>query len=240
MSARKYDAVIFDLFGTLVDDVGHPEPNAVKNRRVKAEMADAVGVSHGDFLRVWDRTVSQRDSGVIQNTEAGLRYVFKELGISVDTSMIQDATRIRLDYYRQALLPRDDAIETLKALKPRGYKVGLVSNCSDDVSVLWPTSPFAQFMNAAVLSCDVGLMKPDPRIYQLACQRLGVKAERCLFVGDGSNNELTGASEVGMDAVLIRTPDDAVDGKRQAWDGARVSSLRQVLLLSDSEGLPAT
>ena len=231
MSARRYDAIIFDLFGTLVDDVGHPERNAVRNRRAKAEMADTMGVPSEDFVRLWDRTVSQRDSGAIPNAETGLTHVLQKLGVSVDSSLVQEAIRIRLDYYRQALRPRDDAIATLETLKSRGYEVGLVSNCSNDVSVLWPTTLFAEYIDEVILSCDVGLVKPDPRIYRLACRRLGVDAGRCLFVGDGSSNELTGASEVGMTAVLIRTPDDAADGKRQSWDGGRVSSLTEVLSL---------
>lgn len=231
MSARKYDAVIFDLFGTLVDDVGHPEQNAARSRRVKTEMADAVGVPQEDFVGLWDVTVSRRNSGDIPSTEAGLKFILQELGITVDTALVQDAVRIRTDYYRQALLPRDDAVETLETLKARSYKVGLVSNCADPISVLWPTTPFNQHLDTAVLSCEVGLLKPNPQIYLLGCERLGVEPERCLYVGDGSSNELTGASEVGMDAVLIRTPDDTEDGKRQSWDGARVSSLGEVLLL---------
>ena len=229
MSDRRYDGVIFDLFGTLVDDVGHPERNAVRNRSVKAKMADTLGVPPDEFVRLWDQTVSQRDSGAIPDAEAGLRHVLQELDTSVDSSLIQEAVRIRLNYYRLALMPRDDAIATLETLKAEGYRVGLVSNCSNDVSVLWAKTGFADLIDEAVLSCDIRLVKPDPRIYRLACSRLGVEPERCLFVGDGSSNELTGAAGVGMTAVLIRTPDDLADGKRQSWDGAMVSSLPDVL-----------
>ncbi len=49
----------------------------------------------------------------------------------------------------------------------------------------------------------IGLVKPDPAIYQLACQRLGVIPEDCRYVGDGGSNELTGADASGMRAVLI-------------------------------------
>ncbi len=50
-----------------------------------------------------------------------------------------------------------------------------------------------------------------------------------MFVGDGGSNELTGASELGMEAVMIRTPYDLEDGLRQHWTGANVSSLGELL-----------
>jgi putative hydrolase of the HAD superfamily len=46
----------------------------------------------------------------------------------------------------------------------------------------------------------------DPRIYEIACERLGVEAGDCLFVGDGANDELPGAERVGMAAVQLRAP----------------------------------
>ena len=72
------------------------------------------------------------------------------------------------------------------------------------------------------------MMKPDPRIYRLACERLGVQPSGCLYIGDGSSGELTGASTVGMDAVLIRAPDDTENGDREDWQGARISSVNEV------------
>ena len=228
MHTTRYEAVIFDLLGTLVDDVAHPKSNALKNRQVTIAMADALGAPQEDFLRLWRSTTADRDSGVIQTTEACLTNLLSELGIPADTARIREAAQLRLNYYRHVLEPRPDALETLATLKTDGYKVGLLSNCSDDVAILWPATPFAEWMDATVLSCEVGLRKPDPRIYHLTCERLGVQAERCLFVGDGGSNELTAASELGMGAVLIRTPDDTEDGNRQSWEGTRISALGEV------------
>lgn len=227
----RYDAVIFDLFGTLVDDAIYHAPNAQRRGAIGVAMADILGVPRDAFLRLWDETVSQRDAGVFQTTEACLVYVLHELGVSGGTSQIQEAARLRLEYVRLTLEPRPDALETLASLKTSGYKVGLLSNCSDGVAILWPTTPFAEWMDVTVLSCEVGLTKPDPRIYHLACERLGVRAEKCLFVGDGGSNELSAASELGMGAVLIRTPDDTEDGSRQSWNGTRISALGEVLSL---------
>ena len=73
---------------------------------------------------------------------------------------------------------------------------------------MWDSTALAPLFDVAVLSFDVGMAKPDPRIYELATERLGVAANDCLYVGDGSDGELSGAAQAGMTAVLMRAPDD--------------------------------
>jgi putative hydrolase of the HAD superfamily len=79
-------------------------------------------------------------------------------------------------------------------------------------------------------------MKPDPRIYYMATEQLGVQPEDCLYVGDGASQELPGAAKVGMNPVLLRVPEDeSIDIVYQinteGWDGPTVSSLTEVLAL---------
>ena len=69
-------------------------------------------------------------------------------------------------------------------------------------------------------------------VYRLACERLGVEPDRCLYVGDGSSRELTGAREVGMTPVLIEAPHDEYFVDRQdaiEWKGPKIGSLSEVL-----------
>ena len=78
------------------------------------------------------------------------------------------------------------------------------------------------------------MRKPDPRIYRLACEELGVEPADALFVGDGANDELAGAERVGMRAVLIHRPDEEPpwDEVRE-WQGPRITAIPQVLSLLD-------
>jgi putative hydrolase of the HAD superfamily len=76
------------------------------------------------------------------------------------------------------------------------------------------------------------MKKPDPRIYDLVCRQLGVEPDRCLYVGDGSSRELTGAREVGMTPILISVPTDQYFVEREdasEWTGPVVESLSEVL-----------
>ncbi|HEX5627201.1 MAG TPA: HAD family hydrolase, partial [Actinomycetota bacterium] len=82
-----------------------------------------------------------------------------------------------------------------------------------------------------VFSCDVGLRKPDPEIYLLAAERLDVRPGGCLYVGDGSYHELSGAAAVGMRPLLIRDPQEAAEMLRPEpddWDGASIDDLRRI------------
>ena len=109
-----------------------------------------------------------------------------------------------------SLVPRPDAVPTLEALRRRGQKVGLITVCSQEVADIWDETPFAGLFDATVFSASVGLAKPDPQIYELACEQLGVEPADCLFVGDGANDELPGAERAGMTALQLRAPGEAL------------------------------
>ena len=80
-----------------------------------------------------------------------------------------------------------------------------------------------------------GLKKPDPRIYNMSAEQLSVKPESCLYVGDGSSQELSGAQAVGMHPVLIHNPEEdiarthRVESEVESWNGPVISSLREIL-----------
>lgn len=94
------------------------------------------------------------------------------------------------------------AVEVLKELQKRRIKIGLISNCDRIDIKFWGQSKLAKFFDDAVFSCEVGLLKPDKRIYRLAVKRLGLRPSECVFVGDGGSDELTGAKAVGMKTVF--------------------------------------
>jgi len=226
----KYLAVIFDLFGTLSDNFSSSGYYAAL-----AEMAAALSLPPDDFRRVWFDTSRERNIGSFQSCEANVEHICRELGVRPKGRQIKLAAQIRLDYIRQVMTPRSDATEVLSRLKAEGHKTGLISDCTPEIPLVWPETPLASLIDTAVFSCSVGLRKPDPRIYQLAAKRLGVRPEQCLFVGDGGSQELSGALRVGMHPVLLRLDADSTEPhlvNRELWDGHKVSSLREVLTIA--------
>jgi putative hydrolase of the HAD superfamily len=131
---------------------------------------------------------------------------------------------------RDAPRPRSGrrVVETITALRERGLKIGLITVCSEDVPLLWEETPFHGLFDAEVFSATCGLRKPDPRIYRLALDQLGVEPEQAVFVGDGANDELAGAERVGMSAVGVDSPGGELP---EDWDGPRIRALPELLEL---------
>lgn len=229
----KCDAVIFDLFGTLIENFtteGYLE--------VLSEMARAMAVPEDEFQRAWLATIHERMTGRAGGQRAAIEHVCRAIEFEPEPDRVTDAVEIRLDFTRRTLKPRADAIATLTQLRHAGCKLGLISDCTAEVPELWPATPFAALIDDPVFSCSVGLMKPDPAIYGLACERLSVHPDRCIYVGDGSNRELNGALDAGMYPVLISGPDidlsgvDRTDARR--WDGPTITVLSELLRLPEN------
>lgn len=226
----KYKAVIFDLFGTLIENFSRSEYAAVFT-----EMADILSVPAEEFLRLWGEAFDQRATGAFATTEAAIKNLSLKFNPQVTDDQINQATRIRTDYTVRSINPREGALEVLGSLKAAGYRTGLISDCTREIPNVWDSTPFAPFFDVTVFSCTAGIKKPDPRIYHLATEQLGVDPQDCLYIGDGSSRELTGALEVGMHPVLIRVPDESDDvhfvDREKNWQGPEISSLQEVLNL---------
>lgn len=230
----KHEAVIFDLGGTLICPI-----SLQKYRRMLTEMASVLSISPDAFMQLWFETADERMKGIIKNYRDNVEYICRQVGAPVDDAKIELATQIRFDLVRsQLLVPRPDAIEVLSCLKSEGYKVGLISDCSHEATIVWKSTPFPSLIDVAVFSCLVGLAKPDPRIYQIAMGQLEVEPHNCLYIGDGGSQELTGASQVGMNPVLLHIPEEGsvnvyrgTDVEVDTWQGSVISSLKEVLTL---------
>jgi putative hydrolase of the HAD superfamily len=213
-------AVVFDLFGTLIDD----SPPADYGDFI-AETARLLGTDRERFEEVWNAHDVARYTGSIET-------VFEAIGQELGVADYAPALNFRLERLRGLLVPRSDAVSTLTELRERGFKLGMISNASSELSALWAGSAFEPLFDAVLFSADERMMKPDRRLYQRMAALLDVAAEECLFVGDGAYGELQGAAAAGMSPVLIRAPYDEWEHEGTiGWTGPRISSLSEVLAL---------
>jgi putative hydrolase of the HAD superfamily len=102
--------------------------------------------------------------------------------------------------------PDEAMIAAVKAVRSAGIPTGLISNS-------WGTGIYErapmEIFDATVISGDVGLHKPQPEIYRLGAERIGVAAEACVFVDDLREN-IAGAEAVGMTGILHRGSESTV------------------------------
>jgi putative hydrolase of the HAD superfamily len=228
MVVMKFKAIIFDLFGTLVPSFSESE----YREKVK-QIAAILGAPPTKFWQLWSETFYESVTGVIPGLEAKIITICNRLGMNIERSKLKEATDMLFNYTAQNMLPRPEAEEVLSELKSRGHKIGLITDCGGETPILWMETSLAKFFDITVFSCSAGMKKPDPRIYQLATKELGVEANDCLYVGDGSSMELTGASRVGMQVVQLRAPGedhpDVYRVDKEDWKGDVITSLNELL-----------
>jgi putative hydrolase of the HAD superfamily len=235
VSDRRFRAVVFDLYGTLVDEFRRD----VFEAHVR-EMASDLGADPDAFEREWFATALDRQTGRHATVEENLRAVCASLGVEIPDGGLTRALARRAAMYTTYFRPRPGARETLRVVKERGYPTALVSMCAPDTPGLWRATPLAAFIDVEVFSSEVGLRKPDAAIYRYASERLGVDPHDCVFCGDGSYGELTGAAAVGMTPYLIADPTVVVEEQLRPegenWSGASVADLRDLLPLLPPRG----
>jgi putative hydrolase of the HAD superfamily len=209
--------IVFDLWNTLA---GWRADGSLDFRR---RWSERIGVTPEAFDEVWHApgAYERRESGPIAEA---LTSVLAALQVEADVS---EAVEWRVDIARRSLVPEPGVVPTLEEIRRRGIALGLVSNSTEEVALIWGDTQLAPLFDVAVFSAAAGWMKPDARIYQAALAALGLDASNCLFVGDGQNDELAGAERVGMTPVLLETTRDGFEG----WEGLRIATIPQVLEL---------
>ncbi len=148
---------------------------------------DTFWTSEDEASQVWVGMYSLlcRKLGIDENAEAIARRVYDEFG---------DPARWRA---------YDDVFPAFDRLQARGLQLGIISNWDSRLSGLVEGLGLAEKLATVVSSAAVGLHKPDPRIFELACARLGLQPGECGHVGDHHYADVLGAETVGMTPVLI-------------------------------------
>jgi putative hydrolase of the HAD superfamily len=112
--------------------------------------------------------------------------------------------------YFANLEPNEPMIDFMRDLRRRGYKLAICTNNVREWEGLWRAMlPVDEIFNVVVDSAFVGTRKPEPRIYELTLERLGVPADASLLIDDIEVN-CTAARELGMQAVWFQSAEQAI------------------------------
>lgn len=124
----------------------------------------------------------------------------------------------------------DGAVDVLKKLKEKGYILGAVTNgVSSLQNTKLDTAGIREIFDVVVVSGDIGIYKPDRRIFDEAARRAGVENEKVLFVGDHPINDIKGALGAGMKAIRMNYGDFKGKGLGEKGVFAEIEDIRQVL-----------
>ena len=200
--SRRFDALIVDFGGVLTTPL----------QGAMVRFADDLGIELQDLVRVALRAYAGHEDELVHRFETGH---ISDDEFSRDFAVrLQEATGRAVD--PEGLVDRifagmaaeEDMMDAVVVARGAGYRTALLSN-SWGLS-LYPRDRFPDMFDVVVISGEVGLRKPDPEIFNLTTERLGIAPERCVFVDDHPGH-LKAALEVGMTTVLHRAPNETIE-----------------------------
>jgi HAD superfamily hydrolase (TIGR01493 family) len=196
----RYDAVLLDAYGTLVElDDPFERLRAALRRRLDADVAPAVAERAFRAEMAWyaDRCHLAADAeGLAALRAECARVLLEELGIDAPPDAGQ---RLLSDAVAFRVLPGVEPL--LAGLAQSGIATAVVSNW--DFSLRHTLAGLGLDFDAIVTCGETGVRKPDPRIFAEALARLGVEPGRALHVGDSADADAAGAAAAGIDARLL-------------------------------------
>jgi putative hydrolase of the HAD superfamily len=212
-------AVFFDVGGTLA--YPHPSFHAVI-ARVLGEHGVAVTPEQvfGVEPQVWEAVEKyQLEGGYFTRSDAESRqfwyWVYETflrlLGVPDPGDLPQRLYGEFVKHETYRLYP--DSLPTLAALRDRGLALGVISNWEEWLEQLLLHLDIQTYFRSLTISGTTGIEKPDPRIFAVALESLGVVPEEAAHVGDSVRHDVDGARAAGLLPVLIDRrgdyPDDA-------------------------------
>lgn len=152
--------------------------------------------------------------------------VLEAAGISRDERTDAALARLHAYHRRQNLWESvpPGVLPALKALRARGLRLAVVSNANGTLCAHLDRLGLSALVDCVLDSCDVGVEKPDPRLFQIALERSGASAESTIHVGDLYQIDVVGARAAGLRGVLL---DEA--GLYEGVDCPRVRSLGELV-----------
>jgi HAD superfamily hydrolase (TIGR01509 family) len=187
-----YAACLVDVFDTVV---------SIDFVRYTGVLAERAGVDPEEFARsvgLWSQAAMD---GLVS-----LQQVFEEalagLGRTADGDLVDDLVAADRRLIHELTVLHDDAVPFLESLRERSVRTAFVSNCAENTRPMLDGLGLSGLVDELVLSCEVGASKPDPAIFEVALERLGVSAADALFVDD-QQAFVDAAATLGIHGVRI-------------------------------------
>ena len=168
----------------------------------REELATITGLSQDEIGSAYERTRAARNRGAFESPSGDVAAILDAAGL--DGELAGQVMKAEASFGERIAL-YDDVLPSLARMREGGHRTVIVSNCS------WDTRPRVERLgldracDAVVLSCEVGVHKPEPGIYRIALEALDVEARDAVFVDD-QTPYCDAARALGIDTRLIQRP----------------------------------
>ena len=196
--------MFFDAFGTLLDARGlHLEATEI----ILAELGLSKWVSAEELHKRWDEHImaSWRAGRFLRTWDVftiSLEKALKDFGVNVRPGELRVAEVVLLNTFSKTRL-YDGARELLAFCRSLGLRTGIISDADAALlRSLLRKHGLTDLLDTAVISDEVGALKPDPRVFEKALKAVGCEPQEALMVGD-ARRDVEGAKKTGMWAALV-------------------------------------
>ena len=249
-TSSPFKVILFDLGSTLIYSKDPWPPIYEQADRALVEVLRKAGVPleinsfFSEFETFLDSYYAGRSGSTIEKTTFSvLSEMLAQNGFpDIPTSDVRAALDAMYSITQQNWYLEADAIPTLKTLLEKGFRLGIISNTSDDENVQQLVDRYGLrlYFETILTSAGCGIRKPDERIFQLALEYFGVPPEQTAMVGDTPEADMLGANQMGMYSIWItrrvHIPDE---GELSIQPQAVISALDQIPeLLAEIENDP--
>ena len=169
--------VFFDLGSTLIDET------AADMRRIK-EMISGTNITEEEYR--------EKRLEMIRNGRNG------------DLSAIEYFALTKTPWHSEDEVPYPDAVPTLRELKRRGYKLGVIANQNYGTEMRLQNWNLLRFFEVIAASAELGMAKPDPAIFEWALKQADCSPQNAVMVGDRMDNDMEPANRLGMHSVRLK------------------------------------
>ena len=195
----RFSAVIFDLGGVVLGSPLHAIAAFEREQAIPA----------GFVNRVVMETAPQGAWSRLERGEITLEEFFLAFERDCAAAGQVLSARALIERMAESALPRPAMLQAAQRIRARGLKTAALTNNWQDEGSEEGIRALRPHFDAFVESSVAGLRKPDPRIYQLACDELGVRPAEAVFLDDIGRNLKT-ARQLGMATIKVDDPDQAL------------------------------
>jgi putative hydrolase of the HAD superfamily len=189
-----------------------------------SEFQERVGIPPEALRVALERATKATGANPLFELECGRMTEVEFIGTLEDALEADLGRRVSMqaftDHYWSSLTHNEELVSFLRAARETGYRLALLTNNVQEWEPRWrPKWPIDELFETVVDSGFVGMRKPDPAIYALTLERLGLPAHACVFIDDLEHN-VVAAREAGLHAVHFRDTEQAIGEVRAVLESA--------------------
>jgi putative hydrolase of the HAD superfamily len=197
----KYEALVIDFGGVMTTSLQNAMAAFAMSKGI--ELQDLVRAALSAYMGDEDDLVTDFETGRLSEADFSVAFAARleeYSGVHVEHDGLVAGLFEALDL-------EEDMFVLVERSKSGGYKTALLSNSWG--MGLYPIDRIRELFDVVVISGEVGLRKPDPEIFKLTVDKLGLEAAACVFVDDHPGH-LKAAQEAGMTTVLHKSPAQSI------------------------------